>query len=90
MNLSLGGGVFTSPCDTAPHRPIIDNLRSVGIATVIAAGNNSSTFGISEPACISSAVSVGATTKNDLVAFYSNVASFNFEFGWWVASSFLS
>ena len=76
VNLSLGGGLFTSPCDTAPHRPIIDNLRSVGIATVIAAGNDSSTAGISEPGCISSAISVGATTKTDAVAFYSNVASF--------------
>jgi len=76
VNLSLGGASFTSPCDSQPHKPIIDNLRSVGIATVIAAGNAGATNAISEPACISSAISVGATTKSDAVASYSNVSPF--------------
>ena len=76
VNLSLGGGLFTSPCDTEPEKPIIDNLRSVGIATVIAAGNNSATNAVSAPGCISSAVSVGSTTKSDAVSSFSNMASF--------------
>jgi subtilisin len=75
-NLSLGGGLFTSTCDSEPEKAIIDNLRSVGIATTIAAGNNGATNALSGPACISSAVSVGATTKSDVVASYSNAASF--------------
>ena len=38
VNMSLGGGSF--PClATDSHKPAIDNLRSIGIATVIAAGN---------------------------------------------------
>ncbi|MEZ4618427.1 MAG: hypothetical protein R2867_23335 [Caldilineaceae bacterium] len=44
-----------------PRKAAIDNLRSVGIATIAAAGNEGHTNGISAPACISSVVSVGAT-----------------------------
>ena len=75
-NLSLGGSTFTAPCDTDPTKPIIDNLRSVGIATVIAAGNAGSVNALSAPGCVSSAISVGATTKADAVASFSNVAPF--------------
>jgi len=39
VNMSLGGNLFTSPCDGEPYKPIIDNLRSIGIATVIASGS---------------------------------------------------
>src|SRR6267378_1671058 len=76
VNMSLGGGLFSAACDDEPYKPFIDNLRAVGIATVIASGNDGSTSQISAPACVSSAVSVGATTKDDHVADYSNVAPF--------------
>jgi subtilisin family serine protease len=76
VNMSLGGGLFSAACDDEPYKPFIDNLRAVGIATVIASGNDGSTNQISAPACVSSAVSVGATTKDDRVADYSNVAPF--------------
>jgi subtilisin len=76
VNMSLGGGLFSAACDDEPYKPFIDNLRAVGIATVIASGNDGSTNQISAPACVSSAVSVGATTKDDQVASYSNVAPF--------------
>src|SRR5215831_3502483 len=76
VNLSLGGGLFIAPCDSEPEKPIIDNLRSAGIATVIAAGNDGSTSRVSSPGCISSAVSVGSTTKTDTISSFSNMASF--------------
>jgi len=76
VNLSMGGGLFSSACDTDPTKSIIDNLRSVNIATVIAAGNNGSTNSLSSPGCVSSAVSVGATTKSDVIASFTNTASF--------------
>ena len=76
VNLSLGGGLYSSNCDSEPEKPIIDNLLSVGVATVIAAGNNGSTNSLSSPGCISSAVSVGATTKSDVIASFTNAASF--------------
>ena len=76
VNMSIGGPVHTSPCDTNVLKPAIDNLRSINVATVIAAGNDGRSDGIAEPACISTAVRVGATTKADVVASYSNSASF--------------
>jgi Subtilase family/IPT/TIG domain len=76
VNMSLGGGLFSSACDDEPYKPFIDNLRAVGIATVVASGNAGATGQLSAPACVSSAVSVGATTKDDQVADYSNVAPF--------------
>lgn len=74
VNVSVGGTAFAGTCDSDPAKPFIDNLRSVGIATVIAAGNNGATSMLSAPACVSSAVSVGSTEKNDLVSSFSNVA----------------
>lgn len=76
VNMSLGGTTFTAPCDNQPYKPIIDNLRSIGVATVVAAGNNSATSAISTPACVSSAVSVGSTDKSNHVSWFSNAASF--------------
>ncbi len=76
VNMSLGGGNFTAPCDTDARKAIIDTLRSVGIATVISSGNNGYTDATGAPGCISTAVTVGATTKGDVVATYSNSASF--------------
>ncbi len=76
VNLSLGGGSFTSTCDAEEPQMTaqINNLRSVGIATVVAAGNDGNPRALAFPACISSAVSVGATTKSDEVAWFSNAS----------------
>jgi len=76
VNMSLGGGLFGATCDDEPYKPFIDNLRAAGIATVVASGNDGATAQLSAPACVSSAVSVSATTKDDQVASYSNVAPF--------------
>ncbi len=79
-NLSLGGGTYSSQvacdADNSQEKIAIDALRAAGIATVIAAGNDGSTSSISAPACISSAISVGSTTKSDVVSSFSNVAPF--------------
>ncbi len=75
-NMSLGGATFSAPCDTEPEKPAIDNLRSIGVATVVAAGNNYSGSKLTSPACISSAISVGSTDKSNSVSFFSNVAPF--------------
>ena len=80
VNLSLGGSAFTSQsaCDASNSaaKAVIDNLRSVGIATVAASGNSGFLNAIAAPACISSAVSVGSTAKNDQISSFSNSASF--------------
>jgi subtilisin family serine protease len=78
VNMSLGGGRYSSYCDGAlpAIKASIDNLRAAGIATVIASGNNYWCGDIAAPACISSAISVGATDDSDYVAGYSNSATF--------------
>jgi len=100
VNMSLGGGIFTSTCDgavgVAPFKMVIDNLRAAGIATVVASGNDFSPNAISFPACISTAVSVGSTddgslgTTVDRVSDYSNIAPFVSLLapGKWITSSF--
>lgn len=76
VNMSLGGGSFTAPCDDEPFKPAIDNLRSAGIASVVSSGNSGSPWSMATPACVSTAVSVGSTDKSDNVSWYSNVAPF--------------
>jgi subtilisin len=72
VNLSLGGGAPIPLCDFSAEKPAIDNLRSVNIATVAAAGNNGSPVGQTAPGCISTAISVGAVDSTDTVASFSN------------------
>ncbi|HYN88781.1 MAG TPA: S8 family serine peptidase, partial [Ardenticatenaceae bacterium] len=83
VNMSLGGVDFTSPeacedhSEIRPFKVAIDNLRSVGIASVVASGNDGKSNAISGPACIRSAISVGSTNKSDNVSSFSNGA-------WWL------
>ncbi|MCP5417661.1 MAG: S8 family serine peptidase [Chromatiaceae bacterium] len=76
VNMSLGGGYYATACDSSEPatKAAIDLLKSAGIATVIASGNEGFRDGISSPACISSAISVGSTTKTDTVSSFSNSA----------------
>lgn len=78
VNLSLGGGNFKAPCnDSDPAFAAMARLlKQVGIAVVVASGNASSSSGISSPACVEEAISVGASALNDKVAEFSNSASF--------------
>ena len=75
VNMSLGGGKSTTACDTDTRKLAIDNLLSVGIATIIASGNNGFSDGVSFPGCISTAITVGSTNKSDAVSGFSNSAS---------------
>lgn len=79
-NMSLGGGERTTNCDANnPYKQPIDNLRSLGIASVVASGNAGRTDALASPACVSTAVSVGATkdfSPIDSVSSFSNTASF--------------
>ena len=75
VNMSLGGGNYSSNCDHDSRKSIIDTLKAAGIATAIASGNSYYCGYIGAPACISSAVSVGATDDSDAVADYSNSSS---------------
>jgi subtilisin len=74
VNMSLGGGKYEAACDGEfkGMKDAIDMLRAGGIATVIASGNDGYTDAIGMPACISSAIAVGSTTKWDAVSSFSN------------------
>jgi subtilisin len=80
VNMSISGDIFASQatCDfeNSATKAAIDNLRSVGIATIASSGNNGYSNAIGYPGCISSAVSVGSTSKADEVSSFSNSASF--------------
>lgn len=73
VNMSLGSGQYTdqNSCDAANPsvKAMIDMLRSVNIPTIIASGNNGYNNSMAAPACLSSAISVGATFN---VAGYNN------------------
>ncbi|MBM4439240.1 MAG: S8 family serine peptidase [Candidatus Rokubacteria bacterium] len=80
VNMSLGAIDFlsSSTCDgvdvSIGLKTDIDALRAAGIATVVANGNDGSSNAIGYPACLSSAIRVGATTKSDTIASYSDRA----------------
>ncbi len=78
VNLSLGGGFEPAICD-ASHPAWVTAfgaLRTAGIAPIVSSGNEGWATALSFPACLSSAVSVGGSTKTDEVASYSNTATF--------------
>jgi subtilisin len=79
INLSLGGGRYfdTATCDAAnaSYKALIDNLKSLDVATVVASGNDGWVDSMNAPGCISTAITVGATTDADQVASFSNAAS---------------
>ena len=72
VNMSLGGGEVSAHCDNDARKPIIDQLKAARIATVIAAGNDGYDSAVGAPGCISSAVTVGSSTKWDFRSDFSN------------------
>ncbi|MFO0708823.1 MAG: S8 family serine peptidase [Sandaracinus sp.] len=76
VNMSLGYGGFTAACPSDVLAVAVQRVRDAGIVPVIASGNGSLTNAISSPACAPAAVSVGAVDRSDVVAYFSNSASF--------------
>ena len=74
VNMSLGAGHFSTDCDGdySMIKAAVDQLRTVGIPSVIASGNGGDPTGISAPACVSSSVSVGSTTTSDQMSAFTN------------------
>ncbi|MED7930009.1 S8 family serine peptidase [Nonomuraea sp. LP-02] len=77
VNLSLGGGEpYTRACDADPAasalKPEFDALARLGVAAVVAAGNEGFTAGVTAPACVSTAVTVGASDAGDAPASFTN------------------
>jgi subtilisin family serine protease len=77
VNMSLGFGEFKGPCDA--NNPAATNmiraLRNVGIAVLVASMNDSKDNATRSPACITEAIAVGATGRNNnTIANFSNHA----------------
>ena len=88
VNLSLSALPSATDCDADTidgmglYKTYVDTLRTLGVATVVASGNDGSTAGVGHPACISSAISVGSTQTSkagwdvvDTVSSFSNAPS---------------
>ncbi|MFH0876210.1 MAG: S8 family serine peptidase [archaeon] len=72
ISMSLGGGVYTSYCDDDPFVPYIIAANANNISVFIASGNAFSVIGISSPACVRQAISVGSTTKSNAMSSFTN------------------
>ena len=75
VNMSIGGGQYKDACDDAVQKPAIDHLRNAGVLTTISSGNDGYNPFVGSPGCISTAVTVGATTKSDVMSSFSNISS---------------
>ncbi len=76
VNMSLGAGLVSSPCDSTDARTsIINTLRSNNVATIAAAGNNNQGSSVVRPACITSAIAVAASGNTDARLSMSNWAN---------------
>jgi hypothetical protein len=62
INISISGGLFTGDCDDAfpGDRAAFTLLRMQGVSVFVAAGNSGSLNQLSHPACLSTAIAVGA------------------------------
>lgn len=72
VNMSLGGGYYSQPCDDSPIKRYVDLLATRGVVTVIAAGNEGRDDGVASPGCISTAVTVGSIEPEGTISAFSN------------------
>jgi len=78
VNLSLGGGHYTDHLGCVALNPSraagIESLRTIGIASVAAAGNDGYTNALAAPACLTQ-LAIPASTKSDRMSAFSNRSS---------------
>ncbi|MEH6591124.1 MAG: S8 family serine peptidase [Halioglobus sp.] len=74
VNMSLGGGAYNVSCDAfVAYSTTIDDLSSLGVAVVVASGNDGNPGHIGAPACVTNAFSVGSVRDTtDVVSSWSN------------------
>ena len=61
INLSLGGGYYTSGCSADSFATPVNNARNAGMVIAIASGNNGWNNAVASPGCVPNALTVGAT-----------------------------
>ena len=78
VNLSLGFSLYSdrATCDSdatnSGYMAAVNRLRSVGIATVAAAGNDGSSGSMAFPACMTGVYGVGSVNNSNVVSSFSN------------------
>lgn len=74
VNMSLGGGKHSKICDDSEfaYYEAFRKLRQRGLAVFVATGNDEYDKYIAAPACVSGAIRVGASSKGDAIAEFSN------------------
>jgi len=84
--MSLGSSIlYSGACDTSvpASRNAVNAVKAAGIVLFASSGNDGNENGMSEPACLSSVVSVGSVNdanlgpwgKEDEISFFSNVSA---------------
>ncbi|GEM_PF-4281284 len=68
VSISIGG--YGDPDDALSLA--VDNAVAAGIVCVVAAGNESNYYSITSPGCARGAITVGATDKNNKLAYFSS------------------
>jgi serine protease len=68
INMSLGGGSFSSTCDSSStaYRNAINAAYNAGIIIIAASGNDGTCNAIARPACFTNVISVGAVYDDDV------------------------
>lgn len=74
INMSLGGRRHEGPCADDPRQVVMAMLRSAGILTIVAAGNDGHRDAVGPPACVPAAVAIGATSLDDQITSFSNMS----------------
>jgi subtilisin family serine protease len=74
ISISLGGGSYTSYCDSdlTSYRDVINAAVGKNISVIVATGNTDPLGYIRAPACIRNATAVGGTTKADAMMYNRN------------------
>jgi len=60
INMSLGGGKYTGSCSTGTMQSAIDNAKSAGVVSFVAAGNDGYTNAMGAPACDPDVIAMGS------------------------------
>lgn len=76
LNISMGSGKHKTVCDEKfpTYSALVQTLKEKGVATVVTSGNDMASNATNFPGCLSAAITVGSTTKDDDVSWFSNVA----------------
>jgi subtilisin family serine protease len=72
MSMSLGGGCANAYCENDASLTAVQNCVEAGIVVSVAAGNSGCNACFTSPAAAPNAITVGATTKSDDQAYFSN------------------